>query len=70
MKIDINIKELRKHKNMSLQQLADISGVRYATLHKYENQPTNVNLVILADIAAALEISNPDELFSFEDTDD
>ncbi len=50
------IKELRKSKGMSQMGLAEIVGVSYQQIQKYEKGIDNLNIIRLRQIAAALDV--------------
>jgi transcriptional regulator with XRE-family HTH domain len=51
------IKSLRKRRNLTLEKLAESSGLTYSTVTGIESQKTNPSLKTLDSIAAALHIS-------------
>jgi putative transcriptional regulator len=57
----LRIKELRKAKGWTQKELAEISGVRQATVSRYErNLIDSVNLELLAKIARGLDVDVDD----------
>lgn len=50
------LKELRKKQQLSLRDLAKISGVHYSTISRIENGEFLPNLAILAKLARALKV--------------
>ena len=57
MNIGQKIKQLRKEKDLTLDQLAQMTGVAKATLSRIENSVVGGNLATLRKIAEALHIS-------------
>lgn len=57
MKVGQKIKALRKEKDLTLDQLAQMTGVAKATLSRIENGIVGGNLATLKKIASALHIS-------------
>ena len=57
MNIGQKIKELRKEKDLTLDQLAQMTGVAKATLSRIENSVVGGNLATLRKIAEALHVS-------------
>ena len=55
--VGARIRELRNHKDMSLEELAERSGVSKTPLSKLERGKSNVTLKTLARVANALEVS-------------
>ncbi|WP_069997730.1 helix-turn-helix domain-containing protein [Cellulosilyticum sp. I15G10I2] len=68
MDIGTKIKEMRKDKKLTQQQLADMISVTRSSLQKYENGETAITIELLENIAAALNV----DIISFftDDVDD
>lgn len=49
------VAEIRQAKGLSIRQLAELSGVNFANIHKIENGKYNVSVDILGKICEALE---------------
>ncbi len=56
--------DLRNKKGLTDQQLADKVGVSKSTINNIENNRTNTTVMILCQIAVALEV-RPEELFEY-----
>lgn len=69
MKIGEKIRNLRKQKNMSLRELAQITGLSKTTLGDLEKDVKNPSLDTLEKIAVAFEMS-PAELLKETDSTD
>ena len=69
MKIGEKIRNLRKQKNMSLRELAQITGLSNTTLGDLEKDVKNPSLDTLEKIAVAFEMS-PAELLKETDSTD
>lgn len=63
--VTLNIKKIRKQKNMSQEELANKVGISRSYLSKIENDTMNksVTLHILIEIVRALEVQ-PHEIFN------
>lgn len=64
MKIGEKIKQLRKHKNLSQEILAQSLGVSFQTISKWENGITMPDVMVIPSIASFFGISI-DELYDF-----
>ena len=53
----LKIKELRQKKNLTIQELADKSGVSSSAIGNYENRTSDITLTKLLAIAEALEVN-------------
>jgi transcriptional regulator with XRE-family HTH domain len=60
------IREWREHRGLSQQQLADRLDTNKGAISKYENGKTRLDMVILADLAYALNV-NEEDLFHHPD---
>ena len=58
--VNICIKQIRKSKNLSQQELADKLGIDRSTLSKYELEERLPNIYALCDIADELDVSLDD----------
>ena len=63
------IKELRKRADLTQEQLADILGVAYQTISKWECGTTSPDLSMIAPIARFFRVS-ADELFGLSESED
>lgn len=70
MKLGEKIKSIRKQKNMSLRELAQITGLSKTTLSDLENDAKNPSLETLQKVSKALEISIADLISATESEDD
>lgn len=70
MKLGEKIKSIRKQKNMSLRELAQITGLSKTTLSDLENDAKNPSLETLQKVSKALEISIADLISVTESEDD
>lgn len=70
MKLGEKIKSIRKQKNMSLRELAQITGLSKTTLSDLENDAKNPSLETLQKVSKALEISIADLISETESEDD
>ncbi len=59
------LKEVRVQKNVSLRQLAEISGVSKSHISEIENNTSIPTLYAICALAVALEVK-PEELYTFE----
>ena len=68
MNVGTKIKEMRKDKKLTQQQLADMISMTRSSLQKYENGETAITIDLLESIAAALNV----DIVSFftDDVDD
>ena len=55
--VNICIKQIRKSKNLSQQELADKLGIDRSTISKYESEEQVPDVSILCDIADELDVS-------------
>lgn len=62
MKIEILVKKIRLEKNMTLEQLAKLSGISKGHLSKIERQEREPKLSTIIQIALALKVKI-DELY-------
>lgn len=58
--VNVCIKQIRKSKNLSQQELADKLGIDRSTLSKYELEERLPNIYALCDIADELDVSLDD----------
>ena len=65
MKIHITLKQIRKEKNISIRQLAYMSGVSKSQISAIENEKSMPTILVLCQLAAALHVS-PEALYSYE----
>lgn len=63
-KFGLRIKELRKSKGLSQEQLAWKTGFEFSQINRIENGKINTSISSVFIIAEALEL-NPNELFNF-----
>ena len=63
--IAVRIREVRKAKGITIEELARLSGVSRSHISEIETHQQMPTLPILCRIAAALEAS-PEELYNFE----
>lgn len=70
MKIGEKIKNLRKQKNMSLRELAQITGLSKTTLGDLEKDIKNPSLETLEKIAVAFAITPAELLMETDSTED
>lgn len=64
MRVEIYIKQIRQEKNISLNELARLSGLSKGTLSKIERQEEDMKLSTLGRIAMVLNV-DPIKLFKF-----
>lgn len=57
MNLGENIKKYRKQKNMSQQELSELSGIPRASISRYENGERTPNVEIVNKIASALNLN-------------
>ena len=57
MNLGENIRDLRKSKNITQEQLAKRIGVKRSVISKYENNTVNINISTLDEIANALDVT-------------
>jgi transcriptional regulator with XRE-family HTH domain len=63
--IGLKIKQLRQQAGLSQEKLAELIGVTFQQVQKYENSQTTLNVIKLQVIAQALKVSTI-EFFSSE----
>ena len=56
LKISTRIKEIRRERNTTVQELADLAGVSKGLISQIENNRTVPSLMVLIDIISALEV--------------
>lgn len=56
--------DIRNNKKITDRQLADMVGISKSTINNIENNRTNTSILILCQIAAALEVK-PEELYEY-----
>ena len=66
MKIGERIRNLRKEKNITQEQLASKLGVKRAVISKYENESVNINVNTLEKISSILGVT-PSYLIGYDD---
>lgn len=68
MKVKILLKEAMKKRNLTQMQLSELSGVRQAAISElYRNARQEINLIMLAKLATAMNIKDISELLQFVD---
>ncbi|MFF3147930.1 helix-turn-helix domain-containing protein [Streptomyces sp. NPDC057927] len=68
MILNLKIREILESKNMTQQDLSELSGVRRATISEMcNNQRTTISKDHLVKIAKALNITDVSELLQFTD---
>lgn len=68
MKVKILLKEAMKKRNLTQMQLSELSGVRQAAISElYRNARQEINLIMLAKLATAMNIRDISELLQFVD---
>jgi len=67
MKTQIHIYKIRTKKNLSLRQLADLSGIGKTTINDIENGKKSPTLDTLGKIAQALEVDVKDLFDCYDD---
>lgn len=71
MKVKILLKEAMKKRNLTQMQLSELSGVRQAAISElYRNARQEINLIMLAKLATAMNIRDISELLQFVDEDE
>ncbi len=63
--IKFHIKEAREKKNISIRQLAELSGVSKSHISDIENERRMPTIYVLCVLAVAMNVQ-PAELFSYE----
>ncbi len=63
MSLDKRLKQARKNKNLSQQELAEVSNVHYSNIGRYERGDAKPSAEVLNRIAKVLEVS-PDYLMN------
>lgn len=58
-----NVRRIRKSKNLTMEQLANIAEIEVSQIYRIENAVRNIRLSTVFTIAKALEV-NPQELFA------
>ena len=58
MRIEILIRKIREEKNISLQRLAQMTGISKGHLSRIENQETMPTILTLERIAIALKVDS------------
>lgn len=66
MSIGKQIRNLRKEKNITQEQLASKLGVKRAVISKYENESVNINVNTLEKISSILGVT-PSYLIGYDD---
>ena len=64
----LNLKKVRKSRNLSQQRLSELSGVSYGYICDLENGKYNPSLITLEKLANALGVSVPDLLNKRDDS--
>lgn len=71
MKVKILLKEAMKKRNLTQMQLSELSGVRQAAISElYRNARQEINLIMLAKLATAMNIKDISELLQFVEEDE
>lgn len=65
IKVIFHIREIREQQNMSIRQLAELSGVSKSHISDIESGRRMPTVYILCVLATAMEVQ-PAELFSYE----
>lgn len=63
-KLGLRIKELRKEKNFSQEELADLSGLDRTYINSVENGRRNISIINIEKIASAFNLTLKD-FFNF-----
>lgn len=67
MKLRVKLDEVLKDRNMSQKELAELTGIRPAAISElYNNQRKSINRDHIEKIAAALNISDINELITLD----
>ncbi|MGV7117389.1 helix-turn-helix domain-containing protein [Paenibacillus kyungheensis] len=68
LKVNILLKEAMKKRNFTQMQLSELSGVRQAAISElYRNTRQEINLIMIAKLATAMDIKDISELLQFDD---
>lgn len=68
LKVNILLKEAMKKRNFTQMQLSELSGVRQAAISElYRNARQEINLIMIAKLATAMDIKDISELLQFDD---
>ena len=62
----IKIREYRKRKGLTQQDLADLVGVSRQTINALENAHYNPSLVLAHNITKALDVEHIEDIFIFD----
>lgn len=70
LRVNILLKEAMKKRNLTQMQLSELSGVRQAAISElYRNARQEINLIMIAKLATAMDIKDISELLQFDDED-